>query len=163
MLSCAFASTQRLQMLSDFLFSRLYEQEERLKPSLSAFDFQHFLYNLTDLQISNAGGRNCECATISVRVHTCLFFQYSQLQSAVHSAKKTEKSEHLASVTSSLTHSHHFNWWLGEGFVPCTHVHAKLHTHKTLTHMKMEMRSHPLFLLFCCFFNTASVVHIPTY
>lgn len=53
------------------LFSRLHEQEERFKPTLSAFDFQHFLYNLTNLQISNAGGRNCECATVGVRVHTC--------------------------------------------------------------------------------------------
>lgn len=60
-----------LHVLSDFLFSRLHEQDERFKPSLSAFDFQHFLYNLTDLQISNAGGRNCECATDGVRVHTC--------------------------------------------------------------------------------------------
>lgn len=56
-----------LHVPSDFLFSRLHEQEERFKPSLSTFDFQYFLYNMTDLQISNAGGRNCECATVSVQ------------------------------------------------------------------------------------------------
>lgn len=60
-----------LYVLSDFLFFRLHEQEEKFKPSLSAFDFRYFLYNMTDLQISNAGGHNCECATVGVRVHTC--------------------------------------------------------------------------------------------
>uniref|UniRef100_A0A8C4NVY6 Laminin, gamma 3 n=1 Tax=Dicentrarchus labrax TaxID=13489 RepID=A0A8C4NVY6_DICLA len=37
---------------------RLHENEMRYKPALSAFDFQHLLYNLTDLRISNAGGHN---------------------------------------------------------------------------------------------------------
>uniref|UniRef100_A0A672HK63 Laminin, gamma 3 n=1 Tax=Salarias fasciatus TaxID=181472 RepID=A0A672HK63_SALFA len=37
---------------------RLHEIEGRFKPSLSAFEFQHLLYNLTALKISNAGGHN---------------------------------------------------------------------------------------------------------
>ncbi|KAM4634707.1 laminin subunit gamma-3 [Polymixia lowei] len=37
---------------------RLHEVEGRFKPSLSAFEFQHLLYNLTVLTISNAGGQN---------------------------------------------------------------------------------------------------------
>ncbi|XP_034565301.1 laminin subunit gamma-3 isoform X1 [Notolabrus celidotus] len=37
---------------------RLHENERRFKPSLSAFEFQHLLYNLTALSISNAGGHN---------------------------------------------------------------------------------------------------------
>uniref|UniRef100_H3D7F3 Laminin, gamma 3 n=1 Tax=Tetraodon nigroviridis TaxID=99883 RepID=H3D7F3_TETNG len=45
---------------------RLHEQEERFKPSLSTFDFQYFLYNMTDLQISNAGGRNYTSQLASV-------------------------------------------------------------------------------------------------
>uniref|UniRef100_A0A672HJQ3 Laminin, gamma 3 n=1 Tax=Salarias fasciatus TaxID=181472 RepID=A0A672HJQ3_SALFA len=39
-------------------FHRLHEIEGRFKPSLSAFEFQHLLYNLTALKISNAGGHN---------------------------------------------------------------------------------------------------------
>ncbi|XP_060916773.1 laminin subunit gamma-3 [Labrus mixtus] len=37
---------------------RLHENERRFKPSLSAFEFQHLLYNVTALSISNAGGHN---------------------------------------------------------------------------------------------------------
>ncbi|KAM4720367.1 laminin subunit gamma-3 [Anableps anableps] len=37
---------------------RLHEYEARFKPHLSAFEFQHLLYNLTALKISNAGGHN---------------------------------------------------------------------------------------------------------
>ncbi|CAJ1070265.1 laminin subunit gamma-3 isoform X1 [Xyrichtys novacula] len=37
---------------------RLHENERSFKPSLSAFEFQHLLYNLTALSISNAGGHN---------------------------------------------------------------------------------------------------------
>uniref|UniRef100_UPI0037E9A314 laminin subunit gamma-3 n=1 Tax=Semicossyphus pulcher TaxID=241346 RepID=UPI0037E9A314 len=37
---------------------RLHENERKFKPSLSAFDFQHLLYNLTAFIISNAGGHN---------------------------------------------------------------------------------------------------------
>lgn len=37
---------------------RLHEEEKRFKPTLSAFQFQHLLYNLTALRISNAGGEN---------------------------------------------------------------------------------------------------------
>ncbi|KAM6902929.1 laminin subunit gamma-3 [Xenentodon cancila] len=38
--------------------ARLHEHERRFKPFLSAFEFQHLLYNLTALKISNAGGHN---------------------------------------------------------------------------------------------------------
>ncbi|XP_071322534.1 laminin subunit gamma-3 [Trachinotus anak] len=37
---------------------RLHENEMRFKPRLSAFEFQHLLYNLTAVKISNAGGHN---------------------------------------------------------------------------------------------------------
>lgn len=37
---------------------RLHETEGRFKPSLSAFEFQRLLHNLTALKISNAGGHN---------------------------------------------------------------------------------------------------------
>ncbi|XP_059214275.1 laminin subunit gamma-3 [Centropristis striata] len=37
---------------------RLHENEPRFKPSLSAFEFQQLLYNLTAFRISNAGGQN---------------------------------------------------------------------------------------------------------
>uniref|UniRef100_A0A3Q3MJJ9 Laminin, gamma 3 n=1 Tax=Mastacembelus armatus TaxID=205130 RepID=A0A3Q3MJJ9_9TELE len=37
---------------------RLHEHEMSFKPQLSAFEFQHLLYNLTALKISNAGGHN---------------------------------------------------------------------------------------------------------
>ncbi|KAM6984916.1 laminin subunit gamma-3 [Aplochiton taeniatus] len=37
---------------------RLQEGERRLKPSISAFEFRHLLFNLTALRISNAGGLN---------------------------------------------------------------------------------------------------------
>ncbi|XP_029371382.1 laminin subunit gamma-3 isoform X2 [Echeneis naucrates] len=37
---------------------RLHENEMRFNPQLSAFDFQHLLYNLTAVRISNAGGHN---------------------------------------------------------------------------------------------------------
>nr|XP_015798708.2 laminin subunit gamma-3 [Nothobranchius furzeri] len=37
---------------------RLHEYEKRFEPHLSAFEFQHLLYNLTALKISNAGGHN---------------------------------------------------------------------------------------------------------
>ncbi|KAM7392591.1 hypothetical protein PAMA_007618 [Pampus argenteus] len=37
---------------------RLHENEMRFEPQLSAFEFQHLLYNLTALRISNAGGNN---------------------------------------------------------------------------------------------------------
>ncbi|XP_068190889.1 laminin subunit gamma-3 [Antennarius striatus] len=37
---------------------RLHESEARFTPASSAFDFQHLLYNLTSLRISNAGGHN---------------------------------------------------------------------------------------------------------
>lgn len=62
---------EMLHGFSGFLFFRLHEQEGGFEPPLSAFDFQTFLYNLTDLRISNAGGRNCECATVGVRGLTC--------------------------------------------------------------------------------------------
>lgn len=62
---------EMLHRFSGFLFFRLHEQEEGFKPALPAFDFQTFLYNLTDLRISNAGGRNCECATVGARSLTC--------------------------------------------------------------------------------------------
>ncbi|XP_029692909.1 laminin subunit gamma-3 isoform X1 [Takifugu rubripes] len=44
---------------------RLHEQEG-FEPALSAFEFQTFLYNLTDLRISNAGGRNYTSQLTSV-------------------------------------------------------------------------------------------------
>lgn len=47
-------------MFSVFSFHRLHENELRFKPSVSAFEFQHLLYNLTALRISNAGGHNCK-------------------------------------------------------------------------------------------------------
>ncbi|KAM3873803.1 laminin subunit gamma-3 [Diretmus argenteus] len=37
---------------------RLHGEERRFTPSLSTFEFQNLLYNLTALRISNAGGRN---------------------------------------------------------------------------------------------------------
>uniref|UniRef100_A0A8D3AEZ2 Laminin, gamma 3 n=1 Tax=Scophthalmus maximus TaxID=52904 RepID=A0A8D3AEZ2_SCOMX len=37
---------------------RLHENESRFKPPLSAFEFQHLLYNLTAIRIGNAGGQN---------------------------------------------------------------------------------------------------------
>ncbi|XP_047426599.1 laminin subunit gamma-3 [Mugil cephalus] len=37
---------------------RLHENEKRFQPTLSAFEFQRLLYNLTALKISNAGGHN---------------------------------------------------------------------------------------------------------
>ncbi|XP_034047896.1 LOW QUALITY PROTEIN: laminin subunit gamma-3 [Thalassophryne amazonica] len=37
---------------------RLHESEMSFSPSLSAFEFQHLLYNLTTIAISNAGGVN---------------------------------------------------------------------------------------------------------
>lgn len=52
---------EMLHGLPGFLSFRLHQQEG-FDPALSAFEFQTFLYNLTDLRISNAGGRNCEFA-----------------------------------------------------------------------------------------------------
>ncbi|XP_021446264.2 laminin subunit gamma-3 isoform X1 [Oncorhynchus mykiss] len=37
---------------------RLHKEETRLRPSLSAFEFQSLLFNLTAFRISNAGGHN---------------------------------------------------------------------------------------------------------
>lgn len=44
--------------------SRLHKEETRLRPSLSAFQFHHLLFNLTAIQISNAGGHNCKCVCV---------------------------------------------------------------------------------------------------
>lgn len=59
-----------LHGLPGFLSFRLHEQEG-FEPALSAFEFQTFLYNLTDLRISNAGGRNCECAAVGGSARAC--------------------------------------------------------------------------------------------
>uniref|UniRef100_UPI003AAB3729 laminin subunit gamma-3 n=1 Tax=Centroberyx gerrardi TaxID=166262 RepID=UPI003AAB3729 len=52
---------------------RLHEEEKRFKPSLSAFEFQHLLYNLTALRISNAGGHNYTSQLTGVTLASAFF------------------------------------------------------------------------------------------
>uniref|UniRef100_A0A8C9W7T3 Laminin, gamma 3 n=1 Tax=Scleropages formosus TaxID=113540 RepID=A0A8C9W7T3_SCLFO len=48
-------------------FLRLHEDEDKLRPPLSAPELRHLLYNLSALKISNAGGLNCEVSLVSAR------------------------------------------------------------------------------------------------
>lgn len=88
---------EMLHGLPGFLSFRLHEQEG-FEPALSAFEFQTFLYNLTDLRISNAGGRNCECAAVGGSARACRHAPSSPARLAPFSRSHTDVSQNVELV-----------------------------------------------------------------
>ena len=83
--------------------SRLHKEETRLKPSLSAFQFHHLLFNLTAIQISNAGGHNCKCVCVCVCLHACMCVRAGVYKCVCIHAMATPQASVLSIICASCT------------------------------------------------------------